>query len=168
MRSWLSTLTYCAVSIPLVLIGLSCAPEKEPTPGPANKMSPAAVGTLTVDADISKGERFNVYVNDVWSAPERQQVVPGRRSKYTFPLPDSVRSLRFDPSEANGSQAVIYSITLDLPGMPKKILPLTDLPKFLKYHCDVKAEPNAVTISATGPEMYLMSTVAPASYAEAH
>jgi len=145
-----------------LLAAVACAPEK--TPEPAATAGPVAVGTLTVDAEISKGTRFTVYANDQWTAPKTQHVLEGQRAQYTFPLPTTVRSLRFDPGEKPDTHAAIYSIVIALPGLPKKSLPLTDLTSFLKYHCDIKANPNLADVTATGPEMYFMSIVNPATY----
>ena len=143
-------------TVALCLVGLACAPKNTP--------SAVGTGTLTVDAKISQGTRFAVYCNNVWSAPQRRTVLAGQRTSYTFSLPTPLQSLRLDPSELPDSDVFIYAISIDMPGQPKKALPLTDLPKFIAYHCDIKMQNNEVHVHATGPEMYLMSTVDPASY----
>lgn len=140
----------------IVLATLACAPPK-------NSVASGA-GTLTVDAEISKGTRFTVYCNDVWSAPQTKSVTAEQRTKYMFSLPNTLRSLRLDPSEAADSNTLIYAIVIAMPGQPAKALPLTDLPKFVKYHCDVGMLGKVVDVRATGTEEFLMSTVAPDIY----
>ncbi len=105
-----------------------------------------------------------MFANDQWTAPEIQRVIEGQRAKYTFSLPTTLRTLRLDPGEMPDTHATIYSVVIALPGLPKKSLPLTDLTSFVKYHCDIKANPNAADVTATGPEMYFMANVTPAIY----
>jgi hypothetical protein len=147
----------------LLVVAVACAPERSPTPA-ATSAGPTVVGTLTVDAEISKGTRFRIYANNQWTAPEIQTVMAGQRAKYTFPLPATLKTLRLDPGEMPDTHAVIYSVTIALPGMPKRRLPLVDLNNFVKYHCEIAATPNAANIRANGPEMYFMAIVAPETY----
>jgi hypothetical protein len=147
----------------LLVVAVACAPERAPTPA-ATSAGPTVVGTLTVDAEISKGTRFRIYANDQWNAPETQPAIAGQRAKYTFPLPATLRTLRLDPGEAPDTHTVIHSVVIALPGMPKKSLPLADLNSFVKYNCDIAATPNAGEIKATGPNMYFMGSVTPGSY----
>jgi hypothetical protein len=147
----------------LLLAAVACAPEKAPTPA-ASSSGPVVVGTLTVDAEISKGTRFRMFANDQWAAPEIQPVIAGQRAKYTFPLPATLRTLRLDPGEMPDTHTVIYSVVIALPGLPKKSLPLVDLNNFLKANCTIAATPTAADIKATGPEMYFMANVSPATY----
>jgi hypothetical protein len=139
----------------LILTAAGCSSEKLQT---------STSGTVTVDAEISTGSRFNAYCNDNWAAPERQNVVAGKRVKYVFQLPPALKTLRLDPSEADGSHAIIYSIVFDIPGMGRKALPLASLSGFPKYHCDLKISSDKVNMDATGPDMYFMGAVTPASY----
>lgn len=89
----------------ILFLQLACAPPRT--------TEVSGTGTIIIDAVVSNGTRFVVYCNDVWSNPERQGLTVGQRSKYTFPVPNSLRTLRFDPSEAPDSHATIYSVELD-------------------------------------------------------
>lgn len=131
------------------------------TAPPATSLQPT--GTITIDANISKGTRFIVYSNSVWTAPQRDTVVPGTWYQYKFAVATPLQSLRFDPSEASGATILIRSITLNLPGQNAKSLPLAELPKFLKNNATVTYDPaqNVVKIQATGPDMDIMSGVDP-------
>ena len=122
------------------------------------------VGTMTVDAEISSGTRFNVYCNNAWKAPETEVVVAGERAKYSFRIPNDLTSLRFDPSEQKESRSVIYSIVLYLPDMSPRKLPLASLRNFFTHDCELTVGPEYVTVVATGSELYFMSAVDPKSY----
>ena len=135
---------------------VSCAPKQTPVE--------SETGTVTVDAQISKGTRFNLYYNDLWAELQRQPVVAGQRTKYLFKVPSKLTSLRLDPSEAADAEATIYSVIISLPGGPPRALRLSDLPKFLMYHCAVALQDGNAVVHASGPDMYFMSTVAPGMY----
>ncbi len=162
MRSKLFKLIKGAGLCCSLLAVIACAPEKTPTPAPS--VSSGRTGTLTVDADISKGTRFRVYVNDQWTTPEIQPVLAGQRTKYSFHLPATLRTLRLDPGEMPDTHTVIYSIVIALPDQPRKSLPLADLPAFIKYHCNIRASGTTADITASGTEMYFMANVTPATY----
>ena len=134
------------------------------TPPPATSLQPT--GTITIDANISKGTRFIVYSNSVWTAPQREPIVPGVWHQYKFTIATPLQSLRFDPSEASGATILIRAITVNIPGQNAKSLPLVELPKFLKNNATVTYDPaqNIVEIHATGPDMDIMSGVDPNSF----
>jgi hypothetical protein len=125
------------------------------------KTAPATSGTVTVDAKVSAGSRFIAYANDVWAKPIMLQAVPDQWHEYRFEVPATVTSFRLDPSELPGVSAEIRHVRFELPGQSPHALPLTDLPKWVKYNCDVVYDPatKTSTVKSTGPNMYFMSTV---------
>jgi hypothetical protein len=137
--------------------------QTQTTP-PTTSLQPT--GTMTIDANISKGTRFIVYSNSAWNAPQRETVVPGTWHQYKFSIANPLQSLRFDPSEMSGATILIRSITINLPGQSAKALPLADLTKFLKNNAIVTYDPsqNIVQIHATGPDMDIMSGVDPNTF----
>jgi hypothetical protein len=148
----------CAI---VLLMMLGCSGNGSSGDAHSTSTDAAASGTVSVEARISTGTRFIVYCNDVWAEPQRLQVVPGEWKQYRFSVPQKLTSLRFDPSEAADGQAEIRSIRFDYPGQPQRSLPFSDLPKWLKYHAEVTVDAagQQVRISATGTDMYIMSTV---------
>ncbi len=148
-----------------------CGSKQSPESTAQTQTAPATTslqptGTITVDANISKGTRFIVYSNSMWNSPQREPVVPGAWHQYKFTVATPLQSLRFDPSEASGATILIRSIILNLPGQNAKSLPLADLPKFLKNNATVTYDPskNIVEIHATGPDMDIMSGVDPNTF----
>lgn len=151
-----------------ILVAGCKRPASEPVdnrPVPLGDAAPVS-GAVIVTAKISGGTRFICYANDNWAAPQQTPVVAGEWREYKFVLPAQVRSLRFDPTEAPNAQAEIRGVRFEYPGQPVRSMPLTDLPKWLKYNAEVTTDKTAavVMIRATGPEMYIMSTVNIASF----
>jgi len=152
----------------LLLTLASCSREVSPQQSSGDKPSSTPnEGVVSIEARISRGTRFILYANDVWSAPQRLPVAGGEWKAYQFKIPQGLKSLRFDPTELSGADVGIRSIKFEYPGQAPRWMPLTELPKWLKYHStvDFDASSNQARIRTTDSDMYIMSTVEVNSYA---
>jgi hypothetical protein len=66
---------------------------------------------LVIDADISTGNTFQVFINEDWVAPLTLPVIPSTRYLYTFKnIPTKISNLRIDPSDVPRAEITIYGI----------------------------------------------------------
>ncbi|MCU1257350.1 MAG: hypothetical protein JWO80_235 [Bryobacterales bacterium] len=150
----------CVLLLLMACLGAGCSrPEVKTAPGSSEV--PASTGAVTIDARVSGGTRFVAYANDVWAKPTILPLTLNQWHEYRFEVPANVTSFRFDPSELSGVSAEIRNIRFELPGQTPRALPLEDLPKWLKYNCEVVYDPamKTATVKSTGRDMYTMSTV---------
>lgn len=128
-----------------------------PTPPPSPKH-----GIVTVDALISKGTRFTIYSNDVWTRVITVPVMPGVWSSYQFAVPPVLTSFRMDFSELPDAIVTVRKIRIQLPEDTPRALNLEDLTKWVQYNCKVTYRPadRMAIVRTTGDGMYMMATIA--------
>ena len=66
---------------------------------------------LVLDLSVSSGTRLEVYVNQNFSEPLVEELVPGQRTQYRLKgLVEDIRSLRIDPGESPGAAIDLYGV----------------------------------------------------------
>jgi hypothetical protein len=119
-------------------------------------------GIVTVDALISKGTRFTIYSNDVWTRVITVPVMPDVWSSYQFTVPPVLTSFRMDFSELPDAIVTVRKIRIQLPGDTPRSLNLEDLTKWVQYNCKVTYNPadRMAIVRASGDGMYMMAAIA--------
>lgn len=78
---------------------------------------------LVIDATISKGQYFDIFINKNWGNPKNLSIIPGVRSLYVFKdVPWIISDLRIDPSDLIGAKIIIYNIKFQKNGSIFKML----------------------------------------------
>lgn len=162
------TASLCAVLTACLCVTTSCSSSPSSSQSQSSVAPTQVNGTLTIDANVSAGTRFNVYSNSLPN-PQTQPLVPGTWHPYQFSVGTPLTMLRLDPTEASGATILIRSMTVNLPGQGNKTIPLSLLPKFLKNNATVTYDParNVVEIHSTGPGMDIMNSVDPSTFTAA-
>jgi len=69
---------------------------------------------LVVDAFVSKGAVFEVFVNNNTYSPIQESIRSGLRNTYVFKIKNTLlTNLRLDPTDVQGADIIIYSIQLE-------------------------------------------------------
>ena len=97
------------------------------------------MATLEIEAQISGGTRFQVYVNDQWSEPQATKIVPRQWTTYKFPVPSRATTLRIDPSELGGAVVLLKGIRLRSADGSVQNLGVSNLLSWSRVGMDVSA-----------------------------